>query len=311
MRYYFFVTLIVALISCDKGADQPTPPATPDSVALVTVMSRSGPYSSINFKYDDQHRVSEVWGERYPSDDMGRNYVFYDAQSRPSHIIYEGNQIVQFDKSSIIFHYGPNNKCVKTTYKIARSGKEFNDPYFSTPTGTDLEVGRYYDSLTYDSNNRITAIFKLLRPARKGDEIRYYYPSATDSVPNKLEWYTYDTSGTRTLFDQILLTTNNIDFPLTKIYWYGPFLSALTTVAGSPSAVQLPILHDEPTTYFDDYLVYVQKCITNYKIYNNWGSNNRTTSVFRYDYSPGVYLFSSAAGFPPTGWLIEMKKVPK
>ena len=222
-------------------------------------------------------------------------FVFY-IKGLISHVISASADINnQTVKVSMIFVYDNNANCSKIYYKKSPyQAPENNSPYYSDLSDGNLES--IYDSLVYSSTNQLQEIHRIdtIYGYKAKHMIKFYYENISDTTLYKIEEYRLNNDGDFFLFDQLLLTTNSIDNPVYKHMWFFPFVWDISFISGGGGNVMsFPILYDAPSTYLKKYTPLVAKCITNYKIYNHWGSYNYTKTIFDYNYSKDSLLLQS------------------
>jgi hypothetical protein len=114
-------------------------------------------------------------------------------------------------------------------------------------------------------------------------KVKFYYPSATDTVANKLEGYKLGNNEKDLILDdELTITTNSVENPIYKNLWFCNFITFMTA---NDFSISTPMLYDHPSSDVQWYLVFVPKCVTNYKVKNSWGASNYTNSNFSWTYS--------------------------
>jgi hypothetical protein len=317
------ILVLLCIAGCQKQEDTnhpPPPPVsnvkTPDSIFLLTSILGGSQVNGqdFNFEYDSLNNLTKFyrpysWGVTSPC------YVMY-KNGKINYIISEYRDANGFIlKSSMVFVYGSNNKCVKFYYKKPKylfTPMDNNSSFFTDLS--DDHVASDYDSLIYSSNQRLEKIHRFQNSISKPYSIiQLYYGDNSDTTLNKIEEYQFDNNGNQFLQDQLLITTDSIRSPVKNVLWYFPFVNKLSTIAdNSENAMSLPILLDGPSTYLGDYLSLSAKCIKNYKVYNSWGQYNYTGTVFNYQYSADSLSFVGKVPNNPS-LLVKyfFKKVPK
>lgn len=279
MKYLIIAVLsLLSVTGCKKKEDNPPPPpptppvvnTPPDSVWLIrnVTAAANGIGESYFFEYDSTNKLVKFympysWAVNSPC------YVFY-KNDKVDYVVSDykdPNYGVQ--KASLILTYGSNNKCSKVFYKPPVKGYINSATYFS-----DTNDGRLYpqyDSLTYTASGQLENIYYLDKqnsPLIPVKRIKFYYPTAGDSVCNKIESYTFDVAGNSVLYDQILLTTTAVPNLFYKQLPYFCFVKDLTILSGI-GTMTLPILLDAPSTNLAPYLSFLPKALTGYKVVNN------------------------------------------
>lgn len=287
----------------------PTNPANPDSTFILTEITGSPDGYHLRLDYDNNNNLikfyhSYSWALNDPC------YVKYE-DGKPSLIISEYNADT---KASAVFQYGSNSKISKVYYKNPRGGLSTNDPYFSNLNDGNLH--EVYDSLVYSATNQLQAIYEMNTISGNSEpyqRIEFYYASSSDSVANRLEEYHYDDFGNSMLYDQLLVTTNAMDNPACTLMPYFPFVFRATFLSGSGGNVMLlPLLYNNPSSGVKLFLpLAVPKCITNYKVYNNWGSYNYTNTIFNYAYTSDSLKLISNTSNNTYGMQYWFKKRPR
>lgn len=298
----FIATLFISLsiISCQKASNDtldptPVPPVTkPDSLWILdhVTAASNGDGDSFFFEYDSTHQITKfympyAWAKNSPC------YIFY-KNNRVSHIVSDfKDPNYGVLKASLILTYGTNNKVTRVNYKLPLSGLTNTSPYLSDLL--DGKVYYEYDSLTYSASNQLQQLYHFgpvgleIKPVSL---VKFYYPATTDSVFNKLEYYNFDVNSNPVLYDQLAITTNsydNIFYPNLKYYC---FVRNLTILSGL-GTTNLPYLFDQPSTVLNKYLSFSPKTIATYKVTNNWGSYNNSTTL-DYSYNADSTIFTGS-----------------
>ncbi|HEY5371937.1 MAG TPA: hypothetical protein VIJ75_23385 [Hanamia sp.] len=281
--------VMLSIFACNKNTDNPQRPVTDttvitpvipegiDSVRLLT--SINGTFSSGDafvFNYDSLNRITSFYRPYlYSSNDPC--YIIYD-QERINYIlcVYDDNMVYL---SSMIFKYGPNKKCAKIYYKAPVLQVSNPDPSYFVNIN-DGKV-RSVDSLVYNSNNFISEIYIDLI-----NIIKFNYASPGDSIPFNIEEYHFDDNNNKFLYDQLTVSCDSTDNPFyLQNMWYMAFANKLSVLTGGGGNVMVPpIITDNPSTYLKGYVSLLPKLLTNYKVYNTWGSYNYS-SGFSYSYN--------------------------
>lgn len=286
---FLLSTVALLQVSCSKPStdelqDPGTPPAAlSDSVFILTNIRGSIQQGDeFDFEYNSDHNVTRFirpygWAQNTPC-------TVYYTNGKPSSVIYQCKNINNNTiKSSMILVYGSNSKCTKVLYKKPLANNPDNGlPYFTDVTDGNLHSE--YDSLTYSATNQLQAIYRMNNNGVSSTAynlVKFFYPSPADTVANRLEEYTFDANGNPSLYDQLLITTNNMESPVYRQFWFFPFVNKLSYIVNT-DVMSLPLLYNGPSTNLNIYLPLIQKCITHYEVYNNWGMYNYHTS---FDYT--------------------------
>ncbi|NIG55736.1 hypothetical protein [Chitinophaga sp. Cy-1792] len=271
---------MIYLVACKKNND-----STPDVPKVQSITSILGPMGyAMNFTYTGEL----LSGFSYPYKGGADFSVNYDSKGRIGNVVASYYFLGTFKMASAIFTYGTNENVSRVSYKTTGGGRNASDPYFGDLSDGKLQTA--YDSLTYGTNNRIESIYSMDAGIVTG-LVQFSYDDTHPDVPVKLEQFR-NNAGQLTLDDKIELTTNDMNSPFNTL-WFFPYMDKISYMVGSSMGVDLPILFDDPSTYLDYYLPYVKKCITNYKVYNNWGFYNYKNTIFNYYYASDGKRFTA------------------
>lgn len=220
---------------------------------------------------DFYYENDQLTGFSSPYYGTPQHNIFYNTDEKIKYIVSYVWDSYRTRMASAIFSYDLNGNVIKVNYKAAFD-ISVTDPYFGDLANGNIDPE--YDSLVYDVNKRIESIYTLENGSIE-NHVKFYYEANKD-VPFKLEEYVSE-RGALVLYDQIVITTNDMDAPYRHL-WFLPYARKMERVV-------LPILFDDPSTYIGIYLSYVNKCITNYKVYNDWGFYNYQNTIFTYHYN--------------------------
>lgn len=282
MRIHFYLAILGLLFfSCSKSVDtnnNQTPPELPEIKVLkkgliIGVGTREYTGFGHGFLYDTS--TSKV----ISSSNYNSNYRIFYANDTINHIVidYNGNW-----KISAIFQYNQNKRVTKVLYKPGIASTNFEDPYFS-----DANDGKYldYDSLVYSINNRLMEIWELHSIHGKRLEHEFLYPTPQANSPANIRTFRF-TDTSKTLYQELLLTTNNMLNPASQQLGFTTFVGQLSVAFGN-STYYTPIVPNAVPILAGNFLALVPNCITKYswKIHTGTTELDGTSLEFVYSYN--------------------------
>lgn len=262
------------------------------------------------FEYDNQNRLFKFYGLTENGADFPW-YVYY-KNGRINYVVSEGKDSNhETIKSSMIFIYGSNGKCVKLLNKKTVKGYANDDAYFSDIT-SDLYDSS--DSLVYDVNNRISETYQLLTynsVPTPWSNVKFFYPDQNTKIPNKLEEWYYDQNGAPFLRYRMTITTTSRDNPLYSILWYCPFVEQTDEPNMGRNVMRLPILFDDPSVYLNKFMTMVPKCISSYSVHFAYQSTDTRNAEYIYNLPDSLHMKLTCREYQNLGSLEYIFKVKK
>jgi hypothetical protein len=284
MSIHCYLAIICLLFfSCTKPGDtnlNPNPPSPPPPTpekkflkkGLITGVNTKD-FSGLghDFLYDTS--TSRVIN----SGNFNSKYRIFYANDTINHIVidYNGNW-----KISAIFQYNQHKNITRVLYKPGIESTNFEDPYFS-----DANDGKYldYDSLVYSPNNRLSEFWELHSIHGKYLVHEFLYPGPQATSPNNIRTFRL-TDTSKTLYQELLLTTDNMVNPASQQLGFTTFVGRLSVRFGN-SPYYTPMVPNRPPVLAENFLPLVPNCITKYSWKIHTGSTELDGSSLEYVYS--------------------------
>jgi hypothetical protein len=259
------------LFSCSQSPDdQPTPPPIPPDTTTVppittthsprriseTASDAFGFEPSLRFSYDNAGRMNKI---TYLSQD----YTVVYKNDTIDHVLSPVSTFnSQFRRSSSIFVYRPDKKCVKVFTKYIESYDQSvvadTNPFF---TDTSNRAGVTVDSLVYSPTGQLTEIWNVLHQADRMQKLEYQ--SSSDEVPIKMiSW-----SGL-----ELTLKFTDMEQPAYKQLWFLCFLR-----------LSVPVCPTIPPYNYPFYLVLLKKPIKQWSVNSSGTITTGNNYIYRYN----------------------------
>jgi hypothetical protein len=295
----FSALTCLMFIGCKKSADQKSNPVNnpplinQPSVKLLTALNHAGaePGESFVFEYDGNNNLVKF----YSTTDHGKMfpwYVYYE-NGKVDYIVSEGKSIHGGTvKSSMIFIYGTDGKCVKVLHKETVQGYSNDNAYFSNVNDSIKNFYSEFDSITYTDHNRVTEMYKLKTyngASHPMYKIKFIYPNDNTDVPDKFEYYITDQLGNFSINESMSITTKTRDNPLYSVLWYCPFVLQTADSNSTRDFMALRILFDETSSPFDRYMALLPKGISGYTVTFLDHSTDRDSAVYNYTFPDSLH----------------------